>query len=122
VFGLVVVLRTKSLTGPPWGPREFSAYSAGFAGCPTHCHSLDLRGLILPSYTTPWDDARAMTEVVCTYQTTALARSEGSELGNQVARSMINDASKRTTMTDHGRLWIDTAFPNVVIRQSISAS
>jgi hypothetical protein len=35
---LVVVLRTGSQTGPPWGPHEFSAFSAGFAGCPTLCH------------------------------------------------------------------------------------
>jgi DNA replication protein DnaC len=31
VFGLVVVLRTGSQSGPPWGPHEFSAFSAGFA-------------------------------------------------------------------------------------------
>jgi len=43
VFGLVVVLRTGSQTGPPWGPHEFSAFSAGFAGCPTLCHNRCLR-------------------------------------------------------------------------------
>lgn len=38
-FGLVVVLRTGSQTGLPTDDKKFSAFSARFARCPTHCHN-----------------------------------------------------------------------------------
>jgi hypothetical protein len=53
VFGLVVVLRTGSQTGPPWAPHPLPQLRSegGEPSAPA------TPGLLLPSYTTPWDAA-----------------------------------------------------------------
>jgi hypothetical protein len=53
VFGLVVVLRTGSQTGPPWGPHPLPQQrtEGGEPSAPA------TPGLLLLSYTTPWGAA-----------------------------------------------------------------